>query len=136
MNTVHQLRKADYKVRVEHRRKYWDPINKKWLYLTKYEHSLSALPNYITMESTGGYTTVTITTPDGLTTQGISKCSKYDKYEKKLGVALALQEALLGVLAPKQEDKQLEFSFVNQLNNNGCHNGHCQSKCSNCECDH
>lgn len=90
------MRLGKYKVRIEHRRRYFDPVNKRYAFLTKYEKSISALPDYVTMTATGGYTTVTVTTPDGITTQGIAKCSKYELYEKQVGVYLALKRALGG----------------------------------------
>ena len=127
MNTIHQLRKLGMKVRIEHRRRYFDPVNKRYAFLTKYERSISALPDYVTMLATGGYTTVTVTNPDNVTTQGISKCNKDDLFEKRVGVYIALDEALG---KPNTEIKQLEFPFVNTLNN-GCD---CSTACSNCKC--
>lgn len=120
------MRLGKYKVRIEHRRRYFDPVNKRYAFLTKYEKSISALPDYVTMTATGGYTTVTVTTPDGITTQGIAKCSKYELYEKQVGVYLALKRALGGE-GEGDFPKQSEFEFVKEIDNKcgGCHNCQC-----------
>lgn len=131
MNTVHQLRLAGYKVRIEHRRRYFDPVNKRYVFLTKYERSISALPDYVTMLATGGYTTVTVTNPGKITTQGVSKCNKQDLYEKRVGVYIALNEALG---KPKHKLEQLEFPFVYSPNDDGGEGCDCSTVCPACKC--
>ena len=129
MTTVHQMRKNGYKIRIEHRRRYFDPVNKRYSFLTKYERSLSALPEYVTMMATGGFTTVTVTNLDKVTTIGISKCNKHDLYEKRVGVYIALNEAM-GI--SKSTVEQLEFPFVEELEQPlGC--GHTKV-CERCKC--
>ena len=124
MNTVHWLRTHNYKVRIEHRRRYWDPVNKRWSFLTRYERGISALPEYVKMVATGGYTTATVTHPINadntfsITTVGIAKCSKHDLYNKKVGVTLALEEALGGALPDEQVNEQCD----------------CDTICKNCKC--
>lgn len=134
MITVHALRKSGYKVRIEHYRKYFDPINKRYCYLTKHLRELSELPSYVTMKETSGYTVVTITNTEGITTQGKSECSKHDLYEKKTGVRIAMDIALkemgeyiMGRGVPPNEDPQLVFPFYNEC--------HCTTKCTLCNCE-
>lgn len=112
--TVHQLRKQGFKVCIEHRRRYFDVVNKRYTFLTKYEKSISELPSYVTMTAAGGLTTITLTTPDGITGTGQARCSKHDLYDKKVGVRLALHNALVsvagGTITPPDEE-QLTFDF-------------------------
>lgn len=131
MNIVHRLRKSGLKIRIEHRRRYFDPVNKRYSFLTKYERSLSPLPVYVTMMATGGNTTVTVTDPTtGITTQGVSKCSKHDLYEKRTGVIFALNKALGGTSQLGAVKEQLEFPFVETL---GCGCGLVEV-CPTCKC--
>jgi hypothetical protein len=94
LNTVHSLRKAGNQVRVNHKRRYFDPVNKRWSYLTQYERSLSFLPDYATVHAKGGFTEVSILTKRGAEINGVVKCSKNDAYVKKVGVRLAIESAL------------------------------------------
>ena len=73
--TVHELRKAGYKVGVFHIREH---INEKHL------------------SPRGGSTMVHITTPDNEELHGVANCSKHDNYNKKLGVRIAIGRALVG----------------------------------------
>ena len=90
MKTVHQLRKEGNKVQVFHKRRYYDPVNKRYWFLTAYDRSVSALPDYVKMEQKGGETTIIINNE----LVGMSDCSRKDNYCKKAGVKLALQRAL------------------------------------------
>jgi hypothetical protein len=69
--TVHDLRKNGYKVRVLHFRK-WDDRVLAELY------------------PKGGSTVVQITTPEGENFQATALCSNEDRYNKKIGVKIAL----------------------------------------------
>lgn len=73
MNTVESLRKSGYKVRVHHFRRTDKNKNK--------------IP-------IGGKTIVEVTTPDGSTLVGKSRCNRKENYNKKLGVRIALGRAL------------------------------------------
>jgi len=120
--TVHQLRKQGFKVCIEHRRRYFDVVNKRYTFLTKYEKSISELPEYVTMTATGGITTITITTPNGITGSGQAKCSKCDLYNKKIGVKLALHNALVVVSGTTHTEEppceeQLTFPFYDECVN-------------------
>ena len=97
--SVHQLRVRGNKVKVEHKRRYFDPVNKRYVFLTDYERSLSALPPYVEVEATGGVTFVTITLKrSGNELVGTAVCSNKENYCRKTGVALAIERALNGKL--------------------------------------
>lgn len=91
MVTVHSLRQAGHKVRVNHQRRYFDPVNKRWSFLTEYDRTMSALPNYVSVDAAGGVTLVQVT-PKGsvVTFDAVAECSKKDAYNRKRGVAIAL----------------------------------------------
>ena len=71
MNNVEELRKSGYKVWVKHFRR----------------DSLGG-PN-----PRGGKTVVEVTTPDGVTLLGVSRCSRKENFNKRLGVRIALGRA-------------------------------------------
>ena len=97
MKSIHQLRKAGNKVCVNHERRYFDVINNRYVYLTNYEYSLLSDDSFVIGPyATGGYTTITITTTDNQDLIGQSECSKYDNYNKKLGVYYALKRIFGG----------------------------------------
>lgn len=70
--TVEELRKNGYKVRVHHHRKVVTSA----------------------VAARGGKTVVEVTTPDGVTFVGISRCSRKENFNKKMGVRIALGRAL------------------------------------------
>lgn len=71
--TVQRLRQAGYMVRVYHyRRSVQDPFGKP-----------TVLPN-------GGYTVVTVKTPEGITYTERADCSNQDQYNKKIGVQICI----------------------------------------------
>lgn len=76
--TIHDLRKAGYKVRVLHFRSV----------------DCRILGAY---QAKGGETVVQITTPDGINLEGRAKCSDKDLYNKRLGVKVAVGRALFGL---------------------------------------
>jgi len=92
--TVHSLRKAGNKVRIQHKRRYFDPSNKRWVFLTKYERSLSELPGHVQLEGKGGVTSIELTTKDGKNLASLAECSKKDGYNRKLGISIALGRIL------------------------------------------
>lgn len=73
---VHDLRKAGYKVRVLHCRKF---------------STRNLLGEF---DPKGGETVVQITTPDGQDLEGRAKCSDKERYNKRVGVQVALGRAL------------------------------------------
>lgn len=70
--TIEELRKIGYKVRVHHHRKM----------------SLEGI------NSRGGKTVVEVTTPDGTTLVGMSRCSRKENFDKRMGVRIALGRAM------------------------------------------
>lgn len=86
--TVHDLRKCGYKVRVLHHR----CVDGN---LVGHIHQVLATQDG-NVDATGGMTVVQITTPNGIELEGRAKCSNKDRYDKKLGVKVAL-----GRLFPK-----------------------------------
>lgn len=77
MNTVQELRKAGYKVRVLHFR---DRIFK-----NRMDSSINGYES-----PKGGFTKIIIDSPDGRHYEGEAWCSPKDNYSKKLGVRIAL----------------------------------------------
>lgn len=73
--TIEELRKAGYKIRVHHNRKLCpDGINAR-----------------------GGKTVVEVTTPDDTTLIGMSRCSRKENFNKRMGVRIALGRAMSSV---------------------------------------
>ena len=73
--TVEGLRASGYKVRVMHTRR----------------------PNSEGLNARGGKTVVEVTTPDGTTLVGVSRCSRKENFNKKLGVRIALGRAFASI---------------------------------------
>lgn len=69
--TVEDLRKSGYKVRVKHYRR----------------------ASVEGVASRGGKTLVEVTAPDGTTFVGMSRCSRKENFNKRLGVRIALGRA-------------------------------------------
>lgn len=74
MICVEELRKSGYKVRVKHFRR----------------------ENSDGIVSRGGKTVVEVTAPDGTTFVGMSRCSRKENFNKRLGVRIALGRAFAG----------------------------------------
>lgn len=70
--TVEDLRKRGFKIRVHHHRRVTGKV----------------------VNPLGGKTVVEITTPDGTTLVGVSRCSRKENFNKRLGVRIALGRAL------------------------------------------
>lgn len=71
MSDVERLRKSGFKVRVKHYR----------------------LTNQDGIKSRGGKTVVEVTTPEGENLVGMSRCSRNENFDKRLGVRIALGRA-------------------------------------------
>lgn len=94
MINVESLRKSGNKVMVNHRRRYFDKNNNRWMNLTRYEFEQSALSKDTFMSERGGCTEVFITTKDGKNFEALAECSKSDMYDRKIGVRIALGRAV------------------------------------------
>ena len=70
--TIEDLRRAGYKIRVHHHRKL----------------------NTEGINARGGKTVVEVTTPDGTTLVGMSRCSRRENFNKRMGVRIALGRAM------------------------------------------
>jgi len=70
--TIEELRKNGYKIRVHHHRKI----------------------NNMSINARGGKTVVEVTTPDGTTLVGMSRCSRKENFNKRMGVRIALGRAM------------------------------------------
>jgi len=101
MVTVHQLRQSGVKVRVTHKRRYFDPVNKRWALLTDYERSLAPLPDFVKAHEKGGLTIVNVTTPNGGEFEGQSNCSKKDVWVRKDGLNRALGKVFVQIAVTK-----------------------------------
>ena len=104
--TVHQLRALGHKVRVEHRRRYYDVVNNRYSFLTNYEYSLISDHAGLVVGpfATGGITTIDILFATGKVTEGVAECSKKENYCLKRGVAIALERALASTSACGEAD--------------------------------
>ena len=80
MNTIAQLRRSGYKVRVLHSRPKM-AIQKIGGVMTEYNPK-------------GGKTTIEITTPDGRDAVGFAECSTKDSWNRRLGNQIALGRAI------------------------------------------
>jgi len=88
--TIHQLRRAGFKVRVHLKRDTF-----------KVQKISGSYDEYL---SKGGYTRIDLTTPDGkTTTQGESLCSREDQYVRKTGNAISLGRAIAKLLQEAPE---------------------------------
>lgn len=100
MNRVHSLRKSGNKVRVTHRRRYFDPVNRRWTLLSRYERALAPLPSFVTADVRGGETEVSLRTKEGRELTSVAKCSKKDIYVRSVGLNTALDGLLFEATKP------------------------------------
>lgn len=100
MNRVHSLRKLGYKVSVTHRRRYFDPVNRRWSMLSRYERALAPLTDFVTVDVRGGETEVSIRTKAGQELTSVAKCSKKDVYVRSVGLNAALDGLLFEATKP------------------------------------
>lgn len=80
INTIAQLRRGGYKVRVLHSRPK--------MFIQKID---GVMTEY---NPKGGKTTIEITTPDGKNSIGVSECSEKDSWNRRLGNQIALGRAI------------------------------------------
>jgi len=93
MIKIHNLRLAGFKVNINHRRRYFDKANKRYVFLTDYEKSLSPLVG-VPPEQKGGRTEIKLIDVDGKEVYAVAECSKKEAYNKKTGVQIAVGRAL------------------------------------------
>ena len=97
--TVHQLRKKGWKVRVGHKRIIYrfDPkTGKKYTRLCLFKDWQKEYPEFF-MSPKGGVTEVSITTLDGVTLSGFADCNDTDYYNSKIGLNIALGRVLADI---------------------------------------
>jgi hypothetical protein len=100
MNRVHSLRKSGNKVSVTHRRRYFDPVNRRWSVLSRYERALAPLPDFVTADVRGGETEVSLRTKEGRELTAVAKCSKKDIYVRSVGLNTALDGLVFEATKP------------------------------------
>lgn len=105
MKTVAELREEGYKVGVTHSRAYtWEDkkneadisaddvfFMSRRAFIASFEELEDDAPRLL---QNRGETKVTLTTPDGVTVEGYSRCWFRDSYDRKMGVKIALGRAL------------------------------------------
>lgn len=91
--TVEQLRKSGYKIRITHSRNLFNYS------FIGYPKAYNAKANDICPR--GGITYIQLTTPEGKDITSVSKCNLSDNYNKKIGVAIALGRALKKLKNPQ-----------------------------------
>lgn len=90
--TIENLKKLGYNVKVEHHRRCVS-LNTKYPFKPKvYESNVKSSEHHLL--PTGGTTVVFVTTPQGETRIGTSRCHEDDRYVKKHGINIALQRAM------------------------------------------
>lgn len=90
--TVHALRKAGFKLRVTHRRPKKNEMNR------LYTYGEVAIDEYYQFSPKGGSTTVELRKPDGTEIRAEAVCSKKDAFNRKQGLQIALERAVLKAL--------------------------------------
>jgi hypothetical protein len=78
--TIHQLRQQGYKVRVYHERDTIDVM------------TISGINKFL--NARGGKTKIELTTPEGETSIGESRCSEKENFCRRVGCSIALGRAL------------------------------------------
>lgn len=111
MNRVHSLRKSGNKVSVTHRRRYFDPVNKRWSVLSRYERALAPLPDFVTADVRGGETEVSLRTKEGRELTAVAKCSKKDIYVRSVGLNTALDGLVYEATKPAPSSPEQVYVF-------------------------
>jgi len=94
--TVHQLRKNGWKVKVGHKRIIYrfDPkTGFKNIKISLVKDWKSTYPNFY-LSAKGGFTEVCITSPEGITHSATAECSAADHYNSTIGLTIALGRTL------------------------------------------
>lgn len=94
--TVHQLRKTGWKVKVGHKRlvyKFDPKTGIKSVKVCLFKDWQTTYPDFY-MSAKGGFTEVCITSPEGITHTGFAFCSEEDHYNCTIGLDIALGRAL------------------------------------------
>ena len=94
--TVHQLRKNGWKVKVGHKRVFYkfDPkTGERKTKIALYKDWESECPDFY-LSAKGGYTEISITSPEGETHSDYSECNKTDHYNCRIGLEIAIGRTL------------------------------------------
>jgi hypothetical protein len=92
MQTIQELRKKNYKIRIHHWRRYKTKHGETF-YLPKWGQEYGDA-----LETKGGMTVMWLTTPDGETYKASAKCNIVDAFNRKLGNKIALERIFLQIL--------------------------------------
>ena len=106
MQTIEQLRKSGYKVRVIHYRQ--SIINKKIL-------PQRDIGGPLFLEAKGGKTRIELRSPEGIETFGEALCSDKDTYNRKLGNRIALGRAMNALNESNKKTFPLTFNGVDLI---------------------
>ena len=90
--TVHQLRKNGWKVKVGHKRvvyRFDTKTGRKTVKVCLFKDWQSTYPNFY-LSSKGGLTEVCITSPEGVTHTDHAVCNDTDHYDSRIGLCIAL----------------------------------------------
>jgi len=97
-NTIYELRKKGYKIKVRHFRRY-NILPKEFLFSRKnFKDQSPTIAAHWEINSQGGMTRVDLITPEGVESHGETICSKKDNYNYKRGAYIALARALKKLL--------------------------------------
>lgn len=94
--TVHQLRKKGWKVKVGHKRIFFRYDSKTGLrheVVCLYRDWQEICPSFY-LSAKGGITEICITSPDGITYSDFAVCNMTDHYDSRIGLAIAIGRTL------------------------------------------
>ena len=94
--TVHQLRKKGWKVKVGHKRVFYrfDPkTGQKHEVICLYRDWKEICPDHF-LSAKGGITELCITSPEGITHSDYSICNMTDHYNSRIGLSIAIGRTL------------------------------------------
>lgn len=94
--TVHQLRKNGWKVKVGHKRIFYrfDPkTGQKSEVISLYRDWATNCPDHF-LSAKGGVTEICITSPDGITYSDFAICNMTDHYDSRIGLSIAIGRTL------------------------------------------
>ena len=109
MQTIEQLRKSNYKVRVIHYR----TIQHRSKFVAQRE-----IASYEQIMPKGGKTRIELRSPDGIETFGEAICSNEDTFNRKLGNKIALGRAMDALKTVDNKTFPLTFAGINLIDCN------------------
>lgn len=127
LKSIDDLRSEGYFVSVCHSRYVKDSYTLKWVLLSQRQ----ILDEYGSLEYVscrGGFTTVHVTTPEGVKLYGYAKCSFNDNFQRKVGVSQAMKRAFEKVYAVSNNGTEMKrfnklIAAESWLAKNGGRNG-------------